>query len=842
MITDAFNYKYCKYYIMSKDGAGRGMSTAGRSRRVVLRIGGMHCAGCTRAIQGYLMDMEGIKGCDVNLATEKAVIEYDPAKINLRRIEQAIEEVGYKVVYEKVSLHVSMLTDVSDAVRLEGILKGIEGIRDASVNHVSSGVTVEYNPALISIAEVKAVLDEHGYKVVSEDVYSAEDEDAKVLRRLFLIGLVLTVPVVLYSYPEYISLPFTGTSITAYIMLILAGTVQFLVGKRFYVGAYRISRIGSANMDTLVVVGTTAAYIFSVINTVPEPSWHSIYYDVSSVVITFIILGKYLESKSKSKASSLIRKILELQPKKARVIKDGDGGVEEEVPVESIREGDVVLVHPGEKIPVDGTIIKGYSAVDESMATGEAMPVSKGPGDEVIGGTINREGSLLIKATRVGNDTFLAHVVRLVEDAMGSKPPVQMLVDKVAGYFAFIVMGIAVATFLVWYALTGVVEQALIPTVAVLVVACPCALGLATPTAIMVGMGKGAQHGIIFKNGKALEMLSRVDVVVFDKTGTLTHGRPVVTDVIPLSSAVIVDGAGADDGSGAYLRDMLEAAASLERNSEHPLAKAIVEKASSMGIMPKEVEDFKAIPGRGVIARYRGREIMVGSPRMLESMGIAIDNWRGKISRLQDEGKTVVLVSIDGKPSGIIAFMDEPKQSSIDAVNMLKSMGIDVVMLTGDNRRSADAVARVLGIEHVLAEVMPDGKIDAIRMVQARGKRVAMVGDGINDAPALMQADVGIAMGSGTDIAIEAGDVILVRDDPIGVATAVELSRKVMSKIRQNLVYAFMYNVALIPVAALGLLYPALAGLAMAASSVSVTISSLLMRRWMPKSRRSMGR
>lgn len=843
MITDAFNYKYCRYYTMSKDGAGRGISTSGRSRRVVLRIGGMHCAGCTRAIQGYLMDMDGIKDCDVNLATEKAVIEYDPAMINLRRIEQAIEEVGYKVVYDKVSLHVSMLTDVSDAVRLEGILKGIEGIRDASVNHVSSRVTVEYNPALISIAEVKAVLDEYGYKIVSEDVYSAEDEDAKVLRRLFLIGLALTVPVVLYSYPEYISLPLAGTSITAYLMLILAGTVQFLVGKRFYVGAYRISKIGSANMDTLVAVGTTAAYIFSVINTVPEPLWHSIYYDVSSVVITFIILGKYLESKSKSKASYLIRKMLELQPKKARVIKDGDGGVEEEVPVESIREGDVVLVHPGEKIPVDGTIIKGYSAVDESIATGESMPVSKGPGDEVIGGTINREGSLLIKATRVGSDTFLAHVIRLVEDAMGSKPPVQMLVDKVAGYFAFIVMSIAVATFLVWYALTGVVEQALIPTVAVLVVACPCALGLATPTAIMVGMGKGAQHSIIFKNGKALEMLSRVDVVVFDKTGTLTHGRPVVTDVISLSSTVMVDGDGdgissSSSSNGAYLRDLLEAAASIERNSEHPLAKAIVEKASSIGIMLKEVEDFKAIPGKGVKAMYRGREIMVGSPRMLESMGIAIDSCKGKISSLQDEGKTVVLVSIDGKPSGIIAFMDEPKQSSMDAVNMLKSMGIDVVMLTGDNRRSADAIARALGIEHVLAEVMPDGKIDAIRMVQVEGKRVAMVGDGINDAPALMQADVGIAMGNGTDIAIEAGDVILLRDDPIGVATAVELSRKVMSKIRQNLVYAFMYNVALIPVAAIGLLYPALAGLAMAASSISVTMSSLLMRRWMPKSRR----
>ncbi|MFN4336503.1 MAG: heavy metal translocating P-type ATPase [Candidatus Nitrosocaldus sp.] len=817
-----------------------------RGKRVVLKIGGMHCAGCTRAIQGYLLDMDGIKGCDVNLATEKAVIEYDPSKIDLIRIEEAIEEVGYKVVYEKAIFSVKMLTDVSDAVRLEGILKQIEGIRDASVNHVSSRVTVEYNPAILSISEIREVLDEHGYSVVSEDLYTAEEEEARILKRLFIIGLVLSVPVILYSYPEYISsilplLPFSGSNIAAYTMLVLAGIVQFFVGRRFYLGAYRIARIGSANMDALVAVGTTAAYIFSVVNTLPEPSWHSIYYDVSSVVITFIMLGKYLESKSKNRASSLLRKMLELQPKKARVVRDG---VEEEISVESIREGDLVLVHPGERIPVDGIVVKGYSAVDESTATGESMPVSKGPGDEVIGGTINREGSLIIKAARVGSDTFLAQVIRLVEDAMGSKPPVQMLVDKVAGYFAFMVMGIALATFLAWYTVAGgAVEQAIIPAVAVLVVACPCALGLATPTAIMVSMGKGAQYGILFKNGKALEVLSRVDVVVFDKTGTLTYGRPVVTDVIPLSSAsIMVDAIGRvanNDRDHDPLRNLLEVAASIERNSEHPLAKAIVEKANSMGIMPSEmVEDFKVIPGRGVKARYRGRETIVGSPRMLESMGITLDNCKEHLSNLQDDGKTVVLVSFDGVPVGIIALMDEPKKSSIEAVKMLKSMGIDVAMLTGDNRRSADAIARALGIERVLAEVMPSGKVDAVRMLQREGKRVAMVGDGINDAPALMQADVGIAMGNGTDIAVEAGDIILVKDDPIAVATAVELSRKTMNKIRQNLIYAFMYNVALIPIASLGLLYPALAGLAMAASSVSVTTSSLLMRRWVPKSRR----
>ncbi|MCS7140852.1 MAG: heavy metal translocating P-type ATPase [Candidatus Nitrosocaldus sp.] len=873
-----------------------------RSKRVVLRIGGMHCAGCTRAIQGYLLDIQGIKGCDVNLATEKAVVEYDPSQISLSRIEEAIEEVGYKVVYERVNIRIGMLTDASDAVRLEGMLRGLEGVRDASVNYASSTVMVEYNPSLTSISEIRAVLDGHGYKVVGEDVHSAEDEETRGLRRLFILGLVLTIPVVLYSYPEYIPLPLAGSSMAAYTMLVLAGIVQFFVGKRFYTGAYRIARIGSANMDTLVALGTTAAYLFSVMHTIPEPSWHSIYYDVSSVVITFIILGKYMESRSRGMASSLIRKMLELQPKKARVVRGNDPRIEEEIPVEMIREGDIILVHPGERIPVDGLVLEGYSAVDESIATGESMPVSKGPGDSVIGGTVNREGSLTIKATRVGSDTFIAHVVRLVEDAMGSKPPVQMLVDKVAGYFAFIVMGIALATFLAWYAVEPyALERALIPAVAVLVVACPCALGLATPTAVMVGIGKGAQHGIVFKDGRALEVLSMVDTVVFDKTGTLTHGRPVVTDLIPLERVTASAGShDRDDGDGTVYgygydddgRDvinLLKIAASVEKGSEHPLAKAIVEKAQSMGIMQDgSVEGFKAIPGRGVKARYHGMDVMVGSPAMVEDAGVVTDQYRGLIASLQDEGKTVVLVCVNGAVAGIIAMMDEPRQASRDAVRRLKEMGVEVVMLTGDNRRSAYAVARMLGIEHVMAEVMPSGKVEAIKRIQGqydvdgkgdveeveeveekeydrssssrggadsaggsesgiggvsrsrRGKRrrVVMVGDGINDAPALMQADVGIAMGNGTDIAMEAGDVILLRDDPLAVVTALEVSRKTMSKIRQNLAYAFMYNVALIPVASLGLLYPALAGLAMAASSVSVTMSSLLMRRWVPRSRR----
>jgi Cu+-exporting ATPase len=592
-------------------------------------------------------------------------------------------------------------------------------------------------------------------------------------------------------------------------------------------------------MDTLVVTGTTAAYLFSVFNTFPTPSWHNIYYDASSLVITFIILGKYLENKTKGKASSIIRKMLELQPKTARIKKDG---VEIETPIELLKLGDMVIVRPGEKIPVDSMVLEGNSAVDESMITGESMPVEKKPGDEVIGGTVNKEGALLIRAAKVGSDTMLSQVVKLVEDAMGRKPPMQRMVDKVAGYFAFVVMAIAFATFVAWYfvapAGAHLVATALIPSVAILVVACPCALGLATPTAVMVGMSKSAQNGVIFKGGDSLEMLGKIKVAVFDKTGTLTQGSPQVTDLVTLKQMALAseDNDGISNGNNR----MLELAAIAEKNSEHPLAKSIIQKTKELKITIADPLEFFVIPGRGAKAVYNGNNILVGSPRLMEDEQVDIKSAEEHVVKLQKEGKTVVLVALDKDLIGIIALIDAPKPSAKEALNALKNMGIDVVMLTGDNDRTSATIAKELAIDRVIANVMPSQKVEVIKKLQQEGNKIAMIGDGINDAAALTQADVGIAIGSGTDIAIEAGNVVLVRDDLKDVVAAVEISKKTVSKIKQNLFYAFIYNAVLIPVAGVGLLYPALAGLAMAASSVSVTSSSLLLKRWSPPSKKSM--
>lgn len=804
-------------------------------RRTVLKIGGMHCAGCVTSIQNYVSDMKGVKKCEVNLGAEKAVLEFDPSLIDLDTIEKAIEEVGYKVVYEKLTVKVSNITDSSDADRLESRLRAREGVRYASVNYGNGQILIEYNSALLSLSDIRQILNESGYEVISEDLSSVEEVEAKKIKRLFMVGLIFSIPVVLFGYPQFLPfIPLAETTIAAYIMFVCGSIVQLVPGSRFYIGAYRIARMRSANMDTLIVTGTTAAYLFSVFNTFPEPSWHHIYYDAAAVVITFVILGKYLENKYKGKASSIIRKMLELQPKTARVKKDGK---EVDIPVELLQLGDLIVVRPGEKIPVDSVVMEGYSAVDESMVTGESVPVGKKPNDEVIGGTVNKEGALVIKTTKVGSDTFLSQVVKLVEDAMGRKPLVQRLVDRFSGYFAFAVMGVALTTFLIWYTIgaPGVMESALIPAVAILVVACPCALGLATPTAVMVGMSKGAQHGVIFKGGDALELLAKIKVAVFDKTGTLTQGKPEVTDVIPLNQiAVMSDG----KSSGSVDNRILEFAAIAERNSEHPLAKSVVRKAEELGISIAEPSEFFAIPGKGVKATYNGSSIIVGSLGLLDSEGIDTKPAKEAVINLQQDGKTAVLVSIDKELIGVIALLDTPKPNAKEALRALKNMGVEVVMLTGDNERTAATIARELAIDRVIANVMPSDKVEVIKQLQQEGKKVAMVGDGINDAPALTQADIGIAIGSGTDVALEAGKVVLVRDDLKDVVAAMEVSKKTLSKIRQNLVYAFMYNTALIPVAGVGLLYPALAGLAMAASSVSVTSSSLLLKRWTPKSKR----
>ncbi|HEX2557882.1 MAG TPA: heavy metal translocating P-type ATPase [Nitrososphaera sp.] len=796
------------------------------TRRTLLKVGGMHCAGCVNSIQRYVSALQGVSKVEVNLANERAVVEYDPSKIKVDAIEKAIKEAGYRVVYEKVILGIEGITDSSDAQRLEQSIGQMEGVRAVSVNYGSSQASVEYNPVLASLADIRKKIADSGYSVSSEAAQaSAQDIEARKLRTLFFIGLVFTVPVVLFSYPEVFRfVPLAGTDAAAYIAFAAASIVQFIPGSRFYAGAFRIARLKSANMDTLVVLGTTTAYAFSALHTFPSPSWHSIYYDASALVITFIILGKYLEIKTKGRTSSIIRKMLELQPRAARV-KKGDG-TEVETPIELIQSGDIIIARPGERIPVDSVVVQGESAVDESMVNGESIPAHKKAGDRVIGGTVNTEGMLLVKATKVGADSFLSQVVRLVEDAMGKKPAMQKMVDRVAGYFAYAVMIIAAATFVGWYLLApGDLGSAIIPAVAILVVACPCALGLATPTAIMVGMGKGASNGVIFKSGDSIETLSKVSVAVFDKTGTLTTGRPSVTDIVQLQEVLPAAGS-----VQAGEQQVLELAATAEQWSEHPLAKAIVARAKSNNIQPKDVDDFQATPGLGVTAAYRGTKIRVGSPGFIDANSSA-----DIVDKMQREGKTVVLVSVDSRVVGAIGLLDTPKQGAMEAIAELKSLGIEPVMLTGDNMMTAKEIARMVGIERVFAGVLPSGKVDVVKKLQQEGNKVAMIGDGINDAPALTAADVGIAIGSGTDLAVEAGNVVLIRDDIRDVVSSVRIARKIVSKIRQNLIYAFAYNVVLIPVAAVGLLYPALAGLAMAASSVSVTASSLALRRWSPR-------
>lgn len=795
------------------------------TKQTVLKIGGMHCAGCVNSIQNYVSKLDGVQKCEVSLASQKAFLEFDPSVSDLSKIESAVRVAGYSVIYEKLTMKVGGITDSSDADNLERKFREMDGIKDASVNYGNSQAIIQYNSALISLSDIRQFLAKSGYQILSEDLSaSAEEIEAKKLKKLFAIASVFTIPIVLLGMPDFFSfIPISGTAYSAYVLFLCASVVQFVAGSRFYVGAYRIARLKSANMDTLVVVGTTAAYLFSVYNTFPVPIWHNLYYDAGAAVMTFIILGKYLENKTKGKTSSAIKKMLDLSPKTARVKRNDE---EVEVPIELIKPGDIIVVRPGEKIPVDSVVVYGHSAVDESMITGESIPIEKKIGDLVIGSTVNKEGVLQIRAEKVGSDTILSQIVRLVEDAMGKKPPMQKMVDKIAGYFAFIVMAMSLGTFLAWYFFTVHGEHhfaaSLIPAVAILVVACPCALGLATPTAVMVGMGKGAQNGVLFKSGEALEALRKVNTVVFDKTGTLTAGKPCVTDIVSLDSSF-------DE------RKILELAAIAEKNSEHPLGKAILQKAQDDMIVIPSASDFVSVPGKGIIAEHGNSRIFVGSAKFFSDASLESDYE--PLLRLQQDGKTGILVGLDKKPIGIIGILDVPRQEASAVVNHLKKMKIQVIMLTGDNQKTADTVAKEIGIDRVIANVLPDQKADEIRKLQEGGNKVAMVGDGINDAAALTLSDVGIAMSSGTDIAIEAGKIILVRSNLNDVLSAFEISKKTVEKIKQNLFYAFVYNAALIPVAGLGLLYPTIAGMAMAASSVSVTGSSLALKRWNPKRR-----
>lgn len=726
---------------------------------------------------------------------------------------------------KKETLKISGMSCAACSARVEKVLGRMDGVYSAVVNLASEKASVEYDSSKIKVSDIIKAVDSIGYKAERADEISSDREKEqreKEIRRLRLelvISAVLTAPLLfsMLLMVTGIDIPFFHNE---YFQLIIATPVQFIIGFRFYRNAYHALRSRSANMDVLIAMGTTASYFFSIYNAFFAGHGHEmkeLYFETSAVIITLILLGKYLEAVAKGRTSEAIKKLMGLQAKTARVVRDGE---EEDIPVEQVVPGDVIIVRPGEKIPVDGKILEGNSAVDESMLTGESIPVEKKAGDFVVGATINRFGTFRFEATRVGKDTVLSQIIRMVEEAQGSRAPIQKIADKVSGVFVPAVLGIALVTFLAWYLISGDFAQAVVSAVSVLVIACPCALGLATPTAIMVGTGRGAENGILIKGGEHLEMMCRLNAVVLDKTGTVTKGQPEVTDVIPLGNM-----------ERGYV---LRLAAVAEKNSEHPLGEAIYEYGIKEANTIPDAEQFGAIPGKGVRAVVDEREIYIGTRMLMQETGIDTEPAEAVIAGLEDEGKTAMLMAADGRLEAVMAVADTLKEGSKEAIDELKKMGIEVYMITGDNKRTAASIARQAGIANVLAEVLPEHKAEEIRKLKDQGKKTAMAGDGINDAPALAAADIGIAMGTGTDVAIEAADITLLRGDLMLIPAAIRLSRMTMRKIKQNLFWAFIYNIIGIPFAAFGLLNPMIAGGAMAFSSVSVVANSLSLKRFDP--------
>jgi P-type Cu+ transporter len=791
-------------------------------KKVNLGITGMTCSACSTRIEKVLNKIDHLD-VNVNLAMEKASVTFDPEKISLQEIEQKIEKLGYGVAKEKVDLDISGMTCAACSTRIEKSLNRMEGIARATVNLTGETGSIEYIPEIVSVDDVLNKIKKLGYHASTqqdrETKKTNKEEEITSKKRKLILSIILSLPLLYTMFahmPWEFGLPMPSLLMNPWFQFLLASVVQFYIGGPFYIGAFRALRNKSANMDVLVALGTSAAFFYSLveaIKTISNPDYMpQLYFETSAVLITLILVGKYFETLAKGRTTEAISKLLNLQAKEATVIRDGK---EERIPLDQVVVGDMLLIKPGEKIPVDGTVLSGNSSVDESMITGEAIPVEKAEGDTVIGATLNKNGTLRMEAKKVGKETALAGIIKIVEEAQGSKAPIQRMADYISGIFVPIVVGIAILAFVSWYFLidSGNLPQALEVSIAILVIACPCALGLATPTSIMVGTGKGAEQGILFKGGEYLEGAQRIDAVLLDKTGTVTKGKPEVTDLKELKEG--------------FLSHVISA----EKSSEHPLAEAIFEYGKKQNIPSIETESFQAIPGHGIEAVVSGKTVLVGTRKLLKEKAVEYKDQEALLETYENEGKTAMLGAVDGELVLIVAVADTVKESSKNAINALTEQGIDVYMITGDNKRTALAIAQEVGIKEVFAEVLPEDKARIVKELQGKGKTVAMVGDGINDAPALATANIGMAIGTGTDVAIEAADVTLVGGDLNHIPKAIELSRKTIRNIRQNLFWALFYNTAGIPIAAFGLLEPWVAGAAMAFSSVSVVTNALRLKR-----------
>lgn len=798
--------------------------------KVDIKVHGMTCAMCVKAVEGALTGLGGVAAAEVNLGRETASIEYDPQKIGINDLEKAITEAGYQVIDEKKSIKIGGMTCVMCSRAVTDALKGVPGVVDVDVNLGTERARVTYNPQLATAADLHRAIEEAGYQYLGiegdrdvEDIETkARERDLREKRNRVIVGFIVGIPLMVAMYLPHVM----HLAAIPYLMLIVSTPTFLYISYPIFAAAWRALKNRSLNMDVMYSMGIGVSFVASLLGTFQILLTREfLFYDSAVLLATFLSMGRYLETRARGKTGEAIKRLIGLAPRTALVVRDG---TEQEIAVEDVQVGDTVVVKPGGKMPVDGEVASGQSYVDESMMSGEPIPVLKKTGDSVVGGTLNQNSVLFFVATKVGRDTVLAQIVRLVEEAQGSKPPVQRLADRVVTYFIPVVLGIAILGFAVWYVAVGqTLLFSLTVLISVLVIACPCALGLATPTAVTVGVGRGAELGILIKNGEALEISERLNAVLFDKTGTLTRGRPEVTDIVPL---------------GAGEEHLILLAASVEKNSQHPLGDAIVREAAERGLALLPTDGFDTFGGMGVAAHVNGEEVIIGNRVLFDERKIPYPvEADSRIAELEHDGKTVVLVACGNMACGLIAIADKLKPSTKQAVAALKRLGLDVIMVTGDNRRTAEAIARQAGVEHVVAEVLPQDKAAEVRRLQAQGKVVAFVGDGINDAPALAQADVGIAIGSGTDVAIESGEIVLIRDDLMDVVSGIQLARKVMMRIKQNIFWAFAYNTALIPIA-LGVLYPFFgitlkpewAGLAMAMSSVTVVTLSLMLKRFKP--------